>query len=79
MTQAGKTFRIFVSSTFSNPKDERKALQRHGFAKLRQAAAVLVEPLGSLGTSYSSTLCLRRCVCLQIKPGNCSATRRTFL
>lgn len=35
MAQASKTFRIFVSSTFSDLKEERNALQKHVFPKLR--------------------------------------------
>jgi len=35
MTQAGKTFRIFVSSTFNDLKEERNALQRYVFPRLR--------------------------------------------
>jgi hypothetical protein len=36
MAQASKTFRIFVSSTFSDLKAERNALQKHVFPKLRE-------------------------------------------
>ena len=36
MAQAGKTFRIFVSSTFSDLKAERDALQREVFPRLRE-------------------------------------------
>ena len=36
MPQASKTFRIFVSSTFSDLKEERNALQEHVFPKLRE-------------------------------------------
>src|SRR3989442_413727 len=36
MPQASKTFRIFVSSTFSDLKEERNALQRYVFPKLRE-------------------------------------------
>ena len=36
MAQASKTFRIFVSSTFSDLKEERNALQEHVFPKLRE-------------------------------------------
>src|SRR3989442_15184984 len=36
MAQASKTFRIFVSSTFSDLKEERNALQREVFPKLRE-------------------------------------------
>jgi hypothetical protein len=39
MTQAGKTFRIFVSSTFSDLKAERNALQERVFPRLRALAA----------------------------------------
>ena len=35
MAQTGKTFRIFVSSTFSDLKTERNALQEEVFPKLR--------------------------------------------
>lgn len=35
MLQTSKTFRIFVSSTFSDLKEERNALQKHVFPKLR--------------------------------------------
>lgn len=35
MVQAGKTFRIFVSSTFSDLKEERNALQKYVFPRLR--------------------------------------------
>ena len=36
MAQAGRTFRVFVSSTFADLKVERDALQREVFPKLRQ-------------------------------------------
>jgi len=36
MAQAGKTFRIFVSSTFSDLKVERNALQKYVFPRLRE-------------------------------------------
>lgn len=36
MAQAGKTFRVFVSSTFSDLKTERNALQENVFPKLRE-------------------------------------------
>ena len=36
MALASKTFRIFVSSTFSDLKEERNALQKHVFPKLRE-------------------------------------------
>jgi len=37
MTQAtGQTFRVFVSSTFSDLKDERSALQERVFLRLRE-------------------------------------------
>ena len=36
MAQAGKTFRIFVSSTFSDLKEERNALQKQVFPELRE-------------------------------------------
>jgi len=36
MALAGKTFRLFVSSTFSDLKEERNALQRHVFPELRK-------------------------------------------
>jgi WD40 repeat protein len=39
MTQANKTFRIFVSSTFSDLKAERNALQEHVFPQLRELCA----------------------------------------
>lgn len=39
MPQASKTFRIFVSSTFSDLKAERNALQKHVFPKLRELCA----------------------------------------
>lgn len=35
MAQASKTYRIFVSSTFSDLKEERNALQKNVFPKLR--------------------------------------------
>jgi WD40 repeat protein len=35
MSSTGKTFRIFVSSTFSDLKEERNALQRYVFPRLR--------------------------------------------
>lgn len=35
MTQASKTFRIFVSSTFTDLKEERNALQKYVFPRLR--------------------------------------------
>jgi len=39
MSQSGKTFRIFVSSTFSDLKAERNALQARVFPRLRALAA----------------------------------------
>jgi WD40 repeat protein len=36
MPEAGKTFRVFVSSTFSDLKAERDALQQYVFPKLRE-------------------------------------------
>ncbi|MEK6287722.1 MAG: AAA family ATPase [Acidobacteriota bacterium] len=39
MPQASKTFRIFVSSTFSDLKEERNALQRYVFPRLRELCA----------------------------------------
>ena len=36
MAQTTRTFRIFVSSTFSDLKDERNALQRYVFPRLRE-------------------------------------------
>ena len=36
MPQAARTFRIFVSSTFSDMKVERNALQEHVFPRLRE-------------------------------------------
>ena len=36
MALASKTFRIFVSSTFSDLKEERNALQREVFPRLRE-------------------------------------------
>ncbi|MEW6533587.1 MAG: tetratricopeptide repeat protein [Thermodesulfobacteriota bacterium] len=36
MSRASRTFRIFVSSTFSDLKEERNALQREVFPKLRE-------------------------------------------
>ena len=36
MAQASRTFRIFVSSTFSDLKEERDALQQYVFPKLRE-------------------------------------------
>jgi hypothetical protein len=36
MPQASRTFRIFVSSTFSDMKAERNALQEHVFPRLRE-------------------------------------------
>jgi WD40 repeat protein len=36
MVQAGRTFRVFVSSTFSDLKEERNALQEHVWPKLRE-------------------------------------------
>ncbi len=36
MAQASRTFRIFVSSTFDDLKEERNALQKHVFPKLRE-------------------------------------------
>ena len=35
MAQAGRTFRIFISSTFSDLKEERNALQQYVFPRLR--------------------------------------------
>ena len=39
MVQAGRTFRIFVSSTFSDLKAERNALQARVFPRLRELCA----------------------------------------
>jgi len=36
MAIVNKTFRIFVSSTFSDMKEERNALQKYVFPKLRE-------------------------------------------
>ena len=36
MAQATRTFRIFVSSTFHDLKEERNALQENVFPRLRQ-------------------------------------------
>jgi hypothetical protein len=36
MTTSTKTFRVFVSSTFSDLKAERNALQQHVFPRLRE-------------------------------------------
>lgn len=36
MAQASRTFRIFVSSTFSDLKEERNALQKYVFPRLRE-------------------------------------------
>ena len=36
MARAGRTFRIFVSSTFSDLKEERNALQERVFPRLRE-------------------------------------------
>jgi hypothetical protein len=36
MPRQSRTFRIFVSSTFSDLKEERNALQKHVFPKLRE-------------------------------------------
>jgi hypothetical protein len=38
MTQSSRTFRIFVSSTFSDLKAERNALQVRVFPRLRDLA-----------------------------------------
>jgi len=40
MAQAGRTFRIFISSTFNDLKEERNALQKHVFPRLRELCAV---------------------------------------
>ena len=40
MTQTGKTFRVFVSSTFSDLKEERNALQRYVFPRLTDLAKI---------------------------------------
>ncbi len=40
MTQANKTFRVFVSSTFSDLKEERNALQRYVFPRLTDLAKI---------------------------------------
>ena len=40
MPQAARTFRIFVSSTFSDMKAERNALQERVFPRLRELCAV---------------------------------------
>jgi NACHT domain- and WD repeat-containing protein len=39
MAQTSRTFRIFVSSTFSDLKEERNALQQHVFPRLRELCA----------------------------------------
>jgi len=39
MTQQARTFRVFVSSTFSDLKAERNALQERVFPRLRALAA----------------------------------------
>jgi hypothetical protein len=39
MPQASRTFRIFVSSTFSDLKEERNALQKNVFPRLRELCA----------------------------------------
>jgi hypothetical protein len=36
MAQAAKTFRVFVSSTFTDFIEERNALQEHVFPRLRK-------------------------------------------
>jgi hypothetical protein len=36
MAQTSRTFRIFVSSTFSDLKEERNALQKYVFPRLRE-------------------------------------------
>ncbi|MFQ5770791.1 MAG: DUF4062 domain-containing protein, partial [bacterium] len=36
MAQTSKTFRIFVSSTFTDLKEERNALQKYVFPRLRE-------------------------------------------
>ena len=40
MAQSSRTFRIFVSSTFDDLKEERNALQEKVFPRLRDLAAV---------------------------------------
>lgn len=40
MTQTGKTFRVFISSTFSDLKEERNALQRYVFPRLTELAKI---------------------------------------
>ncbi|MCG7852082.1 MAG: DUF4062 domain-containing protein [Methanosarcinaceae archaeon] len=40
MDQTGKTFRVFVSSTFSDLKEERNALQRYVFPRLTDLAKI---------------------------------------
>src|SRR5438128_6246351 len=39
MVQTTRTFRIFVSSTFSDLKEERNALQKYVFPRLRELCA----------------------------------------
>ena len=39
MAQAGRTFRVFVSSTFEDLKEERNALQTFVFPRLRELCA----------------------------------------
>ena len=39
MVQASRTFRVFVSSTFSDLKAERNALQERVFPRLRELVA----------------------------------------
>ncbi len=36
MARLGRTFRIFVSSTFGDLKEERNALQERAFPRLRE-------------------------------------------
>jgi hypothetical protein len=38
LAQSSRTFRIFVSSTFSDLKEERNALQEKVFPRLRELA-----------------------------------------
>ncbi len=45
MPQSGRTFRIFVSSTFSDLDAERNALQERVFPRLRDKAAATRLPL----------------------------------
>ena len=59
MTQSSRTFRIFVSSTFSDLKAERNALQEEIFPRLRD----LAWPMVAVSKLLTCLGCFRRDLC----------------